>query len=196
MALRGYLAQVMAQSTEVAFTDEATTTSDNQNYTITDTDKTLWDLETEIVVEDGGVATTEDYTVSRLTGTVTFDSVDAGRTITVTGAYVTPTEIAQAKSYSLGGSLDTYDSTYFQKAFREFKSGNATGTVDLSRWWTTDDFFNDMILADDIRILELYPNTGLTPFRCFARISADSISAAVDGLVEESISFTITTEAQ
>ena len=79
MALQGYNCNIKVASNGVAMTDEATTTSDNISYQITDSAKRIVDLNTAITVKDGGTATTEKYTFNYITGTVTFTSADAGR---------------------------------------------------------------------------------------------------------------------
>jgi len=66
------------------------------------TGKNIWSYDSTIVVYDDGVETTEEYRVSRLTGSVTFDSVDAGRVITVSGEYTVPTTVATAKYHGIG----------------------------------------------------------------------------------------------
>ena len=194
MALRGYLALVKVASTPIAFTDEATTTSDNQNYTISNASKVLWDIDTALVVEDGASPTTEEYTLSRLTGTVAFSTVDAGRVITVTGAYVSTTTVAEAKSFSFNASTDALDSTRFQDSFRRFKPGNLTATAELGRFMETDDLFSDMLLDGERKIIEYYPQNALDPIRFFGVANTRNVEAPQAGLIEESISFNITTE--
>ena len=114
--LQGFKALVKAQSSSTAFTGEATTTSDNQNYVVTDTAKRIFPLDATIVVKDGGSPTAEDYTLSRLANNdinVTFGTVDAGRVITMDGEYVTLTTIATASSYSFTATSDALDNTPF-----------------------------------------------------------------------------------
>jgi hypothetical protein len=196
MALRGYLAEVKIQSTPVAFTEEATSTSDNQTYTITDTGKNIWSYDSTIVVYDDGVETTEEYTVSKLTGSVTFDSVDAGRVITVSGEYTVPTTVATAKDYTFNATADMHDNTAFQSAYRTFQPVLVTGTADLGRFYVADSTFQGMISTPEVKIIEYYPASDGDPFRFFAVMNSNSISASVDGLIEETVSFNITTEVE
>lgn len=196
MALKGYLALVKVASTPIAFTDEATSTSDNQTYTITNATKVLWDLDTAVVVEDATVPTTEAYTLSRLTGTITFDSVDAGRVITVTGAYVATTTIAEAKSFSFSGASDALDTTKFQDTFKEFKVGNVTATAEIGRFLELDDLFVDMLLDGERKIIEYYPNSGLDPIMFYGVANSRSVDAPQAGLIDETISFNVTTEIE
>jgi len=71
MALQGYNALVKTQSSAIAFTDEATTTSDNKTYQITNATKRIFDYETELIVKDDASVVT-GYSFNKITGTVTF----------------------------------------------------------------------------------------------------------------------------
>ena len=161
---------------------------------ISNSSKILWDLDTEIIVEDGGTPTTEKYTLSRLTGSVTFDTVDAGRVITVTGAYVVTTTIAEAKSFSFTGSSDALDQTKFQEAFRSFQNGNVTATAELGKFAEIDTFFLDMLLNGERKIIEYYPQNTIDPIRFFAVVNSRNVEIPQAGLIDETISFNITTE--
>jgi len=196
MALRGYLALVKAASTPIAFTDEATTTADDTIYVIANATKLLWDLDTAIVVEDAATPTTEAYTLSRLTGKITFGSIDAGRVITVTGAYVATTTVAEAKSFSFNGSVDALDSTKFQDSFREFKAGNVTATAELGRFLELDDLFVDMLLDGERKIIEYYPSSTGDPIMFFAVANSRNVESPQAGLIDETVSFNITTEIE
>jgi len=194
MALKGYLTDVKVQSSAISFTAEATTTADGTIYTITNTDKTIFDFDTALVVLDDGTATTESYTVSKLTGTVTFESIDAGRAITLTGAYVVLTSLAQAKNINFALSADTLDITPFQKAFREFEAGNITGTVNLGKFLETSADFLEMLLDGDIKIIEYYPNSGLDAISFYAIANNRNVDIPQDGIIDETVSFNITNE--
>jgi len=193
MALRGYLALVKASSTPIAFTDEATSTSDNKTYIIANLAKILWDLDTLVVVEDAATPTIEEYTVSRLTGSIAFDTVDAGRVITVTGAYVATTTVAEAKNFSFNGSADALDATPFQNTFRDFKAGNVTATAELGRFLELDDLFVDMLLDGERKIIEYYPSSAGDPIRFFAVANSRNVESPQAGLIDETISFNVTT---
>jgi hypothetical protein len=78
-ALAGKKALVKISGTATAMTAEATTTTDDQNYQITDTAKRILPLDATIVVDDNGTPTVESYTLNRLNGTVTFARPNHGR---------------------------------------------------------------------------------------------------------------------
>jgi len=195
MALQGYNALIKVQSSAVAFTGEATTTSDDTIYQIDNTDKRIWDLNTAVVVLEDASATTEEYTLSYLTGKVTFASEDDGRgTVTVTGGYVAPATVASAKSFTFSGTSDMYESSVFGSLYRAFEPGLVSGTGSMSRFFVADDLFIDVLLDGTYKIIEFYPLSSGDPIQFYAIITSDSIDASVDGLIEESIDFQITKE--
>ncbi len=155
MALQGFSALVKVQSSAVAMTDEATTGAGNLTYQIDATAKRIIDLNTIVLVEDGGSATTETYSVNYLTGTITFGSAVA-RVITVTGAYVTPATVETADNFSFSGSCDALENTQFGLTDKTFQGGLVSGTASLSRFNVTDDLFTDDLLAQNYKIIEYY----------------------------------------
>lgn len=195
MALQGYNASIKVQSAGVAMTDEATSTSDDQTYQITDSAKRILDLNTVIVVKDDGVITTENYEISYLDGTITFDTADVARgPITITGSYLTPATVGTAKSYSFSGTADIYDTTDFSSTgSRKFQAGLVSGTVSLGRFHVSDDVFIDDLLAGEIVIIELYVDA-TNYISCYGVYSSDNIESPVDGLITEDVSFQITTQ--
>lgn len=194
MAIKGYLAVIKEQSSAISFSNEVTTTTDDKTYIITNASKRIWNYNSVIVVKDSGVVTTEKYTISRLTGSVVFETA-VSRVITITGDYVLLTDVVQGKSFSLKASSDALDSTVFNSiGFKTFEAGNITGTVDIGKWLVVDSIFIDMILNGEIKVIEYYPNAGLDPIRMFGLMTTESANANVDGLIEESLSFQITRE--
>ena len=195
MALKGYLADVKMQSSSIVFTDEATTTGDDKSYTITDNVKDIWALDSTIVVKDNAIVTIEKFTISRLTGTITFGTVDAGRIITVSGDYVLLTSVAQSKNFTFAGVTDALDNTAFNvTGFRSFQSGLKSGTAELGRWVIVDNLFVDLLLSPSIKVIEYFPDVNEDPIRFFGLLTEESINANVEGLAEEALTFQITTE--
>lgn len=198
--LAGKRALVKVSGTPVAFTSEATTDSgDHQTYQITDPLKRVWDRATALVVKVGGTVTGESYTFNRLTGKVTFASVNAGRAaVTLTGAYIPLSVAVGGKSFSIQIAVNTLDDSDFDGV--NTASGFATkqiGTKDVSgsvsKWAaTTDTYFRSALLQGDPVVIEFFSDrTASTPtFTCWALIDKDSLSAPQDGLIEDSITFT------
>jgi len=195
MALAGYKAIVKSQSSAVALVAEATSTSDNQVYQITDSNKRILDFATAVVIDDGGSPTAENYTINRLDGLITFESVDAGRVITVDGAYVVLTQVAQAKSYNFNGVTDMGDTTVFQKQYREFKPLLSSATITLGKFYSVDNYFLDLLKSKEVFVVEIKPDdSGTFVMRVYATVASDGVSSTVEGLIEEGISLQATDE--
>ena len=194
MALQGFKALVKAESSQIGFTAEATTTSDNQTYTITDTAKDIWAFNSTITVLDSAVPTVEDFSVNRLNGTVTFGSVDGGRVITLTGTYVTLTDVAEAKEFSFDGETDMADNTVFQDSDRGFQPTLVMATATLGKFYSIDNFFMDMLLDGTTKVIELYADSTTNPFRFYANVSDDSLEIPIEDLSEETITLQATNQ--
>ena len=192
MALQGHRVEIKAQSSALSMTDEATTTSDNISYQITDSAKRILDLNTLILVEDGGVATSEKYSIDYLNGIITFES-SATRDIAVTGAYVTPTTVATAFSASFNGSADVLENTPFNVSSRTFQAGLITGTMSLSRYFVTDDLFIDILLNGGYKIIEYWVDATHC-IKMYGLLNSDNIESPVEGLIEEQLEFQITNQ--
>lgn len=194
MALAAKNATIKAFTGAVAFVDEATTTSDNTNYQITNTSKRVWGKTSTITVEDAGVPTIESYTLDRLSGTITFTGA-AARTITVTGEYLALSAIGSAYEYEYTLSADNAESTAFTNSYVAREQTIKTIEASLSKFYDISHFFIDKWENDTDFVLEFYSVSTSDPdIRAWVKISSDNPSAAVDGLVEESIDFEGTTD--
>lgn len=191
MALQGFNCNIKLASNGVAMTDEATTTSDNITYQITDANKRIVDLNTAVTVKDGGVATTEKYRFNYAEGKVIFDSADAGRVITVSGSYVTPSAVVTGKEFTITGTATELENTPFQTNFRTYIAGLVEGTASIGRYHVSDDLFIGELLASDYVIAEFFVNA-TEKLWAWAIITSDNINSDVDGLVEESIDLRLT----
>lgn len=195
MAIAGKKARLKISGTAIVFTDEATTTSDNLTYQITNAVKRVWDRTVTIVVEDGGVPTVEVYTINRLTGTVTFGSAVV-RTITVTGSYLPMAVAAECYDYNYSIEADNQDSTQFGDTFIHRVQGLLDVSGSISRFYAIDDVFIDKILAGEIFVIEFYTDfSQAADILVWAILASDEDSASVDGLVEEGLEFEGTADA-
>lgn len=195
MALPGKKAKVGAYSGSVAFTGEATTATGNIIYQITDTTKRVWCKNCTITVKDGGTPTVESYTLDRLSGTITFGTATP-RTITVDGSYLAVATIGCAFEYDYSLSADNVEATCFESDFISREQTLKGFEASLSKFYDVNHYFIDKWENDTDFVLELYSDGTTTPdVRAWTKISGDNPSAAVDGLVEESIDFEGTVDA-
>lgn len=192
MARVGYLAKVNIVGDSVVFTDEATTTSDNQNYIIANSAKNLWSLDSVLVVKEDATITSENYTLNRLTGSVMFNTIDAGRgVITVSGDYLPRIEVTEAHEYSLTINGETLDITKFGSSFIQKQAGLKSAEASLTEFWNTNQYLLKDLIQGNIVVLEIFPDsTTPTEFtRMFAIITSDELSVAVSDISDMSISF-------
>ena len=188
MAQPGFNCSIKVQSSAVTMTAEATTTSDNITYQISDSSKRIIDLNTPVSISGAG---TDPYVINYLTGEVVFKTADT-RTIAVTGKYVSPIEVVSAKEYNVTFTGEALDQTEFGTRFKEFVQGLISGTASLSRYFVADDTFIDMLLNSEYKIFEFYVND-TEKVSAFALITNDAITTNTGGLVEESINLQLTT---
>lgn len=190
MALQGHLCEVKAQSSAVAMTDEATTTSDNLTYQITDSSKRYIDLETAVVVKDSAIATTERYYINHVLGTINFYETGT-RTITVTGAYVGTTTVATGKEFAFNGKTEALNKTQFQDTFKQFQAGLKSGNATLGRWAVTDELFIDALMDGEAKIIEYYVDD-THKFAFYGLVTQTEKESEVGELQEEKLNFEFT----
>lgn len=197
MAIAGKkaLIKVVDNSAPTVFTDEATTTTDNLTYTITNTAKRIWDPSYTVVVEDGGTPTVESYTINRLKGTVTFGTATV-RTITVTGKYLTVATVADAHEYTYTISADNSDVTTFGDNYIERQQTLKDLSLSISRYTTASQAFENSLKNYPLFVVEVYSNSATNwDFRAWANIASVENSGAVDGIQDSSLDFEGITDA-
>lgn len=189
-AVTGKSVRLKASGEAVSFTDEATTSSDNLVYLVTDAAKRVWGAGATITVEDAGVlVAASNYTVNRLAGTITFGGA-AARTITVTGEYLPMTTVAEAKDFSFTTTAQNEPDTVFgdTDVTRIQVGKDVTGSI--GRWQSVDTTFEDMLADDAAGVLELSIDGGTSVvFRARVRASSTSTTGAPRTLLEEGASF-------
>lgn len=194
-ALAGKNAKILAYGSSIVFTDEATTSTDNRTYQITDTTKRIWCKDCTIVIKDGGSPTTENYTLDRLTGRVIFETTGT-RTITISGYYLPTHTIGCAYEYTWTLSADNADATCFEHQFMGREQTLKDFSASISKFYDTTNYFFNKLFSDDEFVIEFYVDGSSSPdLRAWGKIATDEDSASVDGLVEESIDIEGTLDA-
>lgn len=190
MALQGHKAKVSVSGTELSTTAEATSTSDNITYQITDSAKRIMSFNSEPVVKDSGVATTENYRLERVDGKIIFETADAGRVITVDYDYFTMNDLLEANEFSVTLTNELQDITPFlSDGWLVKQYGLKSGSGTLSDFDTIDTYFFDELVLSKPVIIELYPDKTGQPIRLIGFITSDEISAAVNDPQTASIGF-------
>lgn len=195
--LAGKKALVKVSGAATAFTAEAfTSLGDNKTYQITNTAKRVWDPTITIVIKVGGSPTVESYTINRLTGTVTFATVDAGRgAVTADGSYLPMSMALEAKEfyYTITAKNDPDNSFGDDYVTRVQTTKDITGT--LGRW-RIDQYFRDALIAGSTIAIQFFADSsGAADLVCWALLKMTGVQAAQNGLQEEPIAFDGVTDA-
>jgi len=112
--------------------------------------------------------------------------------VTIDGEYFTAVnKLGGAKQWSLDIQADELDVTSWDSgSWREFMTVIKGATVSLDKWWL-DEFFTLYIRDTTMVGLELRTKDDKR-YYCYGNITSDSINAASDGAIEESISVRVT----
>jgi hypothetical protein len=201
-ATAGRKARIKISGSSTAFTDEAFTDSgDHQTYQITNTAKRVWGRTSTITVKVGGSVTGESYTLNRLSGKVTFATVNAGRgAVTVTGNYVPMSLLAEAREFRATFSKTLAEDTSLGDADVTRVILNHTETVTIGRWYI-DNFFTDELANQTLSsgfVVELFfDDAGTTP-DCLIRTSegpSSRVSGSTKTLIDEQATMESVTDA-
>lgn len=187
--LAGYNTVIKISGEPTSFTSEATTTSDDQVYQISDESKQVLDLETAPTVYDAGTETTEEYTVNYLNGKITFETVDDTRDITVDGKYLPMSTAAYARNMSKSNVADIYDSSVFGDEYKKRTAGQLSASGTINQIDVTDSTYEDALKNDEIVVIEIRDTSTAEPDRYFALLESSEIDAAIGGLSSESVSW-------
>ena len=126
-------------------------------------------------------------------GFVRFASgVTAGAAVTIDGEYFTAVnKLAGAKQWSLDIQADELDVTSWGSGkWREFMTVIKGATASFDKWWF-DEFFLLYIKNTTMVGLELRANDDKR-YYCYGNVTSDSIKAASEGAIEESINVRVT----
>lgn len=181
---------VKVSGAPTSFTSEATSTSDNQSYQISNAVKQVLDRDTPPTVYDDAIETIEDYTVNYLNGTITFETVDALRgPITVTGKYLPMSVAAYAHTSSNSRACDLLDVTPFGVTHRKRIAGMLSASGTLSQFDVTDTTYITALAAGDPVVLEQVTASGEEPDRFWALLESTELQAALENPQDEVISW-------
>lgn len=204
MAIAGKSANVyITATTPTTATAEAfsAVAGSSVQWQITDTSKRRWTRDPDTatrprILIGGSTAAVPEYDVNYVQGIVTMASTISG-VITGDVEYLTASSVAEGREWSLAVDRDLFEvSTFDSGGWREFQQNVNGASASVGRYWSTGgggggEFF-DRINADTDCVLEMRPDASAGDmYEAYAYISSDQIAAAVDGIVGESIEFTI-----
>lgn len=203
--LAGYDGYVyVAAQDAVSFTEEATTDEgDGLTFAIDDGDKRYWDDAVTVTVERDsgggwGTVSASEYEIQHVGGKVIFGSDQTGNSVRVTGEYLPVSAAVHGTGWSAEASREILEVTEFQSGWKTKIPGMMDATAEFERWYPDGGSeFMEQIAAGAKVVLVLYPSFATADssrFEGFAVINGDSVSTAVDSVVDESISFDVSGE--
>lgn len=194
--IHGVDTSILVSGTGLSMTDEATTNTTGNVFQITNAAKRLLDPEAAVVVEVGGVAADPgDYELDRLFGRVTFDSAPGGA-VTVTGTYLPVAAVGTATSFGISRKATNQETTPLGAAGRAVTRQQTMKDVSgsIGRFDEADDLFVDALLSGATIAVQLNLN-GAPHRRMWALLDSTDTDGEADGLLEEGIEWSGTTDA-
>lgn len=194
MSLAGKDVIIKISGEGVVATDLATVTTDYKIYQIADSLKQVITLNTPVTVKNNGIKTEEKYKLNRLNGTITFETVDDTRVITVDCTYLPLLKIAEAHVVNYTEGVDLHEIPRFGDEYKRRISGLKYASGSLTHWDILDSTFSDALVSGKPVLIEYqHSETGKTN-RLFAYLESVEMSLAIDNPSEESVSFISTDE--
>lgn len=203
MAIPGKVALVklLSDSSPLSFSDNPTTgDAEHKVYTIDDRDKRYWDRDTSVTVKNNGtVVDSGEYRIQHAGGKVHFYEAQAAEDdITVTGAYVAVSTVAQVSEYSYAINSEIVDVSHFKdssdptRGFRDRMVNLVDASGSLSGFHVVNSLLQDYMLDSKTVVLEFdvdQEDEDIDFFACYAVLESNEISPAVEGAVGESVSW-------
>lgn len=185
----GRQCQIKISGSATSFTTEATTTADDTSYQITNAVKQVLDKDTAPTVYDDGLETAEAYSVNYLNGTITFEDADSERIITVSGNYLPMTVAAYAHVMSNSRMCDLMEATPFGSTNKKRIPGLKSASGTLSQFNVADTTYSDALTAGEPIVIEILSDTSDEPDRFWALLESDELTAALESVQDEIISW-------
>jgi hypothetical protein len=195
----GYNGRIRKEGDAVAFTDEATTANGDW-YEITDRTKSLFDYNTEVVVEDDAtpVADADIEEIDYLHGRVKFvDAYTVTGPITLSGDYKPLSTFGCFNSLDLTQSSETIETGCFETVganggYQTYKPTLRDVSIDAEGFYQTSSDFASQLQNRERFIIEIdIEGDGENLARGYFRIGTDGYSGGPGGDETESVSFSL-----
>lgn len=204
--IAGYGGSVVITSTpNVALTDEVLTDAgDHKTFNISSgsfATKRYWDNTATFTVQtstDGGstwsTAAVGTYTIRYVTGQVVLNSALTGTPACRihVGAYLPFSTYANMKQWEATPGADLYDSSTFGSQWKSYTPGLLGADLKLDQFYTDLTFSNQISSNTAFVVSCLTGRNSTERFEGFAYLKSDDIKVPVNGLEEESLTYTVT----
>ncbi len=187
----------------VAFTNEATSSSDLTTYTITNQAKRYLDKSVPTVVQTSPdnitwTTVTTGFTLFRCNARVKFAVTQPGGTLVrfASGNYLPYTTLGEANTCEFQGKMEMLPAGVFQGASgtgsKIFVPGMLTGTMKTNTWWLNQTRVNS-VLARDLLVVSFVTAT-LNRYEGYCYAQDCNIKADPKTLVGQDLTFQLTDE--
>ena len=190
--LSGNIADVyICSGTGTTFTDEATTLVSGTTYQITDASKRIIDTTSAITVKDGATTLASTaYTVVPGTGKVILAAAPSGA-VTVTGKYLTASQLAQCTKWSANIGPNLQDVSVFGSAWEQKAAVLQKGSITVNRFYATGAYFYTQLNVP--MVVTLYENqSGGARYVAVCQMETDALEVSEGAIQGENVSFTTT----
>lgn len=141
---------------------------------------------------DAGVTWTvvpaAEYTFDPVGAIAKFNAAQAaGTLIRYDYSYLPIAKLGGAKEWSLDLDVDLIDATTFGDTWKRRVAGVKDATGSITKWWLDNAFLS--LLGSRLGVVLYTDFAANTRYEAFAWLKGESIGAAVDGLVEDELTF-------
>jgi len=163
-------------------------------YQITNAAKRLVDPNVAITVYDtASPIAASDYEIAYANGKIMLDSAPGGA-VTITGEYLSASQLAQAHEWTLSFGPNLRPSHTFGDTWAEYSPTVRRGTVTLQRFFNDSYWFAEVedAVSQGTFVLVLYVNQSAGPrYMMIGKLSDSNPSFSVGELGAESVSFDV-----
>ena len=177
-----------ASGSGTSFTAEACSLVSGTTYQIDATSKRYWDPTATFTVYDGATPLAASaYQLVYGTGKIILAAAPAGA-VTVTGKYLSITQVAQGTEWTLNLGTDLAASETFGDSWKEHTATVKRGSVTFKRLYNADGVF--FAGTTTTFLLALYPDFSTSArYVAIGKLGSQQITVPENGLIEESVSF-------
>lgn len=170
----------------ISMTDEATTADATfTRYTITNDVKRYWDKSQALTVEVDASPVTSGFTLEYPGGVVVFDSSQEGSTVTVSGYYLTVSEVGGFYNWAIDEAMNVSDSTTFGDSYKEFTATQLEFTGSAEAFWADDTYYSE--LGTEVILVFYVDEANDIRYEGYGTVTTDSVEVPADELVVESL---------
>lgn len=160
----------------------------NQWYRVTDNARRFADPTVAPTVKIAAVAqATNTYVFDPAGGIIKFLAPVGAVTVTLDYSYLPITKLGGASEWSLDLDTDLLEATTFGDTWKRRVPGVKDATGSITKWWLDNAFL--ALLGTRLGVVLYTDFAANTRYEAFAWLKGESIGAAVDGLVEDELTF-------